>query len=77
MVEVKPLSNGDFAISFINLSEGKMEGEVSITMERILHFLKEKFVNADSLANATRFTIKDLFTKEERELQERTFSVSG
>ena len=46
-------------------------------MERILHFLKEKFVNADSLANATRFIIKDLFTKEERELQERTFSVSG
>lgn len=60
---VKPLANGDFAISFINMSDKKIS-ELSINMSTILTFVKNKMSDADFLSTAKSFRLFNIWTKE-------------
>ncbi len=73
-VLVKPLANGDFAISFFNLSEEK-KGKVSVDTDLILSMVGHKMVNAEKIASAGEFTVKNLVTKEEYKVMGKEFSV--
>ena len=61
-VLAKPLSDGSVAISFINLSDKESTKDFSLEM----HFIKEKLGNKipQAFAEAKKFTVKDLWTKE-------------
>ena len=61
-VLAKPLSDGSVAISFINLSDKESTKEFSLEM----NFIKEKLGNKipQAFAEAKKFTVKDLWTKE-------------
>mgnify|MGYP003291981799 CR=1 FL=1 len=61
---VKPLENGDFAISFINLSDSK-SCELSVNVDTILKFVGTKMKNADKIAKTESFRIYDIWSKTE------------
>ena len=62
----KPLSNGDFAVSFINLDDKKACGEFKIDVSDIVSKLGNKLENADKIKQSKEFTLKDLWTGEEK-----------
>ena len=55
-VLAKPLSNGSFALSFINVSEKDWKGSVSISVKEIGKSFGKK------LANANKFQVQDLWS---------------
>ena len=61
-VLAKPLSDGSVAISFINLSDKESTKDFSLE----INFIKEKLGNKtpQTFAEAKKFTVKDLWTKE-------------
>lgn len=70
---VKPLDNGDFAISFINLSE-KSITDLKIDLVQIRKFLGNKLKgNYEDCS----FRIVDLWTKKETEQKSQTFSCKN
>ena len=81
-VLAKPLSDGSVALSFINVSMGFREDRISISPELIKLYLGKKMLNADAFVNADKYSVKNLWTKEETvissaEIAEKGFSVSG
>jgi alpha-galactosidase len=74
---VKPLVNGDIAISFINLSDSRDTEEHSIDVSRIMDYMGHKIVNADKFENAESCYVTDLWTGESTINTSRTFSVIG
>lgn len=75
-VLAKPLSNGDFALSFINLSDNDFDSVCEIKLDRILEKLGNKMVNTDEISKAASFVVKDLWTNEEKQINGSTFTVS-
>lgn len=69
---VKPLENGDFALSFINLSDNK-SGELKIDAETILKFAGSKMKNCNEIRKADSFKIFDIWTKESSVVKGKTF----
>lgn len=74
---VKPLANGDIAISFINLSDTRDTTEHSVDVSRIIDYLGHKMVDAEKFKHAASYSLKDLWTGEVTTSISRTFSVTG
>ena len=72
----KPLSDGNIAVSFINLS-GRTWDKASINIEKIISMIGSKMTDPTGFSNAGKYTLKDLWTKKESPLSEKTVSVSG
>ena len=81
-VLAKPLSDGSVALSFINVSLGFREDRISISPELIREYIGGKMKDADNFVNASKYKVKNLWTKEEsvveaNEVAEKGFNVSG
>ena len=81
-VLAKPLSDGSVALSFINVSLGFREDRISISPELIREYIGGKMKDADDFVNASKYKVKNLWTKEEsvveaNEVAETGFNVSG
>lgn len=72
----KPLSNGAIALSFINLSSLKDTKEHSVDVNRIIHYIGHKMINADKFKNASSYNIVDLWTGEHTTSTSKVFSVT-
>ncbi|HHX61460.1 MAG TPA: alpha-galactosidase [Epulopiscium sp.] len=72
----KPLSNGDIALSFINLSDSKDTKEHSIDVSRIINYIGHKMVDAEKFKNASYFNIKNLWSEEITKNTTGIFSVT-
>ncbi|WP_044956885.1 glycoside hydrolase family 27 protein [Butyrivibrio sp. LC3010] len=70
-VLAKPLSNGDFALSFINVSEEGKNEKISVSIEDIIGYFGEKITRADS------YSVKNLWTKEVEENNSGIFEIDG
>lgn len=73
----KPLSNGDVALSFINLSDSKETKEHSVDIKCIIDYIGKKMVKASEFENATSYLIKDLWTGEVSTNNSKKFSVNS
>ena len=73
----KPLSNGDIALSFINLSETDTTKEDSVDVSRIISYIGHKMVDAHNFENATSYVIKDMWTGETTTSTSREFSAKA
>jgi len=62
----KPLADGSVAISFVNLSDTETSKEFTLDIS----FIKEKLGNKtpEAFAKATKFTVKDLWSKKDDEV---------
>lgn len=73
---VKPLADGDVAVSFINVGEQVWDGELSVCADFIVEKLGAKMVNADAFKNAAEYTVTDLWTGAVTKQTEGCFAVS-
>ncbi|MBQ2406589.1 MAG: alpha-galactosidase [Lachnospiraceae bacterium] len=71
----KPLADGDFALSFINLSDNRFTENCEISKDTILSFIGNKMTNAGEIKNASKFVLKDLWTGKEAIVEDGVFSV--
>ncbi|HKL98859.1 MAG TPA: alpha-galactosidase [Mobilitalea sp.] len=74
---VKPLANGDIALSFINLSDSRNIDEHSIDINHILGYIGHKLIDADKYKNASSYEIKDLWSGEITKNTSGIFTVKG
>lgn len=74
---VKPLANGDIAMSFINLSDSRDTKEHSVDVSRIVDYIGHKIIDAEKFKKAASYYLKDLWTGEVTTNISRTFSVTG
>lgn len=74
---VKPLANGDIAMSFINLSDSRDTKEHSVDVSRIIDYIGHKIIDAEKFKNAASYYLKNLWTGEVTTNISRTFSVTG
>lgn len=74
---VKPLANGDIAISFINLGDARDTKAHAVDVRRIIDYLGHKIMDADKFKNAAGYCLKDLWTGEVTTNNSGTFSVTG
>ncbi|MGM0881061.1 MAG: alpha-galactosidase [Bacillota bacterium] len=74
---VKPLANGDIAMSFINLSDSRDTKEHSVDVSRIIDYIGHKIMDAEKFKNAASYYLKNLWTGEVTTNISRTFSVTG
>jgi alpha-galactosidase len=74
---VKPLANGDIAMSFINLSDSRDTKEHSVDVSRIIDYIGHKIIDAEKFINAASYSLKNLWTGEVTTNISRTFSVTG
>lgn len=73
---VKPLTDGDISLSFINLSDSRDTKEYSIDVSCIMKFIGNKMVDADKFKNALSYNIKDLWSGEITKNTSGIFSVT-
>ena len=73
----KPLSNGDVALSFINLNEEENTSEHTVDVRRIIDYIGHKMVDASKFENATSYLVKDLWTGNVTKNDSKSFSVAG
>ena len=73
---VKPLMNGDVALSFINLSDTRDTNEHSIDVSGIISYIGYKMVDADQFKNASSFSLKNLWSGEVTMNTSGVFSVT-
>ena len=73
----KPLSNGDIALSFINLSDSSNIEEHSVEVSHIIKYIGHKMVHADLFEKAASYFITDLWTGEDTTNTSGIFSVAG
>lgn len=59
----KPLKDGSFALSFINLS-GEEKGAYSITVHQLINMLGHKMADKETFASAKEYRILDVWTGE-------------
>lgn len=74
---VKPLANGDIALSFINLSDSRDTKEHSVDVSRIIDYMGHKIMDVEKFKNAASYCLKDLWKGEVTTNNSRTFSVTG
>ncbi|MUT68576.1 alpha-galactosidase [Paenibacillus sp. NEAU-GSW1] len=74
---VKPLANGDIAISYINLSDSRDTKKHSVDVSRIIDYIGQKIIDAEKFKNAASYYLKDLWTGEITTNISSTFSVTG
>ena len=71
----KPLSNGDIALSFINLKDEEDKEGHSVDVSTIIKYLGHKMVDSDKFENASSYKIRDLWTGEETNNSSGTFAI--
>ena len=71
----KPLSNGDIALSFINLKDEEDSEGHSVDVSTIIKYLGHKMVDSDKFENASSYKIRDLWTGEETNNSSGTFAI--
>jgi len=74
---VKPLANGDIALSFINLSDTRDDNEYSIEVSQIMSFIRHKMVDPDRFNNASEYNVKDLWSGEITKNTSGKFTISN
>jgi alpha-galactosidase len=73
---VKPLSNGDIALSFINLSDVRDTNEHAIDVHRIISYIGHKMVDPDKFKNGSIYNMKDLWSGEVTKNTSGIFTVT-
>ena len=73
---VKPLSNGDIALSFINLSDLKDTNEHSVDVGRIINYIGHKMVDSKRFKNASGYHLRNLESGEITKNTSGIFSVT-
>jgi len=73
---VKPLTNGDIALSFINLSDSRDTNEHSIDVNRIVSYIGHKMVDTDKFKDVSSYNLKDLWSGEVTKNTSGIFSVT-
>jgi len=73
----KPLADGSVALCFINLSDHAWNESLSITAEQITNAVGSKMADAAGFQNAKLYCVTDLWTGEQKELENGVFSVTG
>lgn len=73
----KPLANGDIALSFINLSDFRFDGEYSVDVSRIISCIGHKMPASDKFKNASGYSLRNLWTGELTKSSSGVFSVKG
>lgn len=74
---VKPLANGDIAMSFINLSDSRDTKEHSVDVSRIIDYIGHKIIDAEKFKNAASYYLKNLWTGEVTTNTSGIFTVTG
>jgi len=69
----KPLSDGSVAVSFINLSDHEWNETLCVTAEQIVKAIGNKMPNAKIFENARAYSVKNLWSKEQKEVSEGKF----
>jgi len=69
----KPLSDGSVAVSFINLSDHEWNETLCVTAEQIVKAIGNKMPNAKIFENAKAYSVKNLWSKEQKEVSEGKF----
>lgn len=75
-IVAKPLSDGSFALSFFNLSDQEMRGDISIEIGRILDMLGDRMPQKEQMAGANRYQMEDLWSGEKHSNETGIFEVS-
>lgn len=73
---VKPLNNGDIAISFINLSDSKETNEHSIDVNSIINYIGHKMVDSNKFKHASSYSLINLWSGEVTENTSGIFSIT-
>lgn len=73
----KPLSDGNFALSFINLSETGTKEKFSIDVKKVMDFIGNKLPKCSKIAFSKKFMVTDLWSGEETINDSGVFSVDG
>lgn len=73
----KPLTNGDVALTFANISENADTKSHSVSVEDIVSFIGTKMVNSEDFKNAAGYAVRDLWTKEVTNNTDGVFTVNG
>ena len=74
-VLAKPLAGGDIALGFFNLSTSEKTLDKKIDVDLILQKIGFKMEDAARFKDASSYSVKDLFTKETKSVDEKVFSV--
>ena len=69
----KPLADGSVAVSFINLSDHEWSETLCVTAEQIVKAIGNKMPNAKTFENAKAYSVKNLWSKEQKEVSEGKF----
>jgi len=69
----KPLSDGSVAVSFINLSDHEWNETLCVTAEQIVKAIGNKMPDAKIFENAKAYSVKNLWSKEQKEVSEGKF----
>ena len=72
---VKPLADGSVAIAFINLSDHEWKESLCITTEQIVKAIGNKMMDAKKFETAKTYCVMNLWSKEQKELQEGIFKI--
>jgi len=76
-VLAKPLSDGSFALSFINLSRTKQSGRIEISIEHILKMIGIKMQNKEALGSASSLFLNDLWSGAKTEIDSGMITVES
>lgn len=73
-VLAKPLSDGSIALAFINMDKESAAEPVSVDTDRIVRFIGNKMTDEPGFKNAKGYTLKNLWTGEEKPLTGNLFA---
>ena len=76
-VLVKPLANGDIAVSFINVSEKPCRNRVEIDVHDIIKAMGDKLADVNRWKNAKSYRITNLWTGASRVTDDEDFGVDS
>ncbi len=71
----KPLSDGDVALLFVNVSEKRRERETAADVNRIVKYIGHKMTDRDGFLGAQAYRLTDLWTGSQKEVRSGIFSV--
>ena len=71
----KPLSDGDVALLFVNVSEKRRERETAADVNRIVKYIGHKMTDRDGFLGARAYRLTDLWTGSQKEVRSGVFSV--
>ncbi|MBR1861625.1 MAG: glycoside hydrolase family 27 protein [Lachnospiraceae bacterium] len=76
-VLAKPLYDGTIALSFINLSDNRLEKPISVDKYRVVCYLEDKMKNPSEFRNAKGCELRELWTGEVKRIEGESFTVEN